>query len=89
MFAILRLLRALFGIIFYWQVITVIIGLVTNLNNIQTSIHDPKIATLLTIKLALLVVSGAITYFMGAFIRNSYQRKYHQPYPRLQSNWML
>lgn len=89
MIIFLRFIRALFGIVFYWQIITLIIGLITHLDSIQTSLQDPKIVTLLMIKMAVLLVSGFITYLMGSMINKMYQQKYADTNHNIRSVWML
>lgn len=89
MIIFLRFIRALFGIVFYWQIITLIIGLITHLESIQTILQDSKIVTLLMIKMAILLISGFITYLMGNKINKIYQQKYDDTNHNIRSLWRL
>lgn len=89
MIVLLRVIRALFVIIFYWQVLTSVIGLSTHLNVMQANLQDPKIVTLLLIKVGVLVGSALIAYVMGKGINHQYRQKFATTDLKIRSIWQF
>ena len=89
MIVLLRVIRALFVIIFYWQVLTSVIGLSTHLNVMQANLQDPKIVTLLLIKISVLVGSALIAYVFGIGINHYYRQKFVTTDLKISSIWQF
>lgn len=89
MIVLLRVIRALFVIMFYWQVLTSVIGLSTHLNVMQANLQDPKIVTLLLIKISVLVGSALIAYVMGKGINHYYRQKFATTDLKIRSIWQF